>query len=80
MPFNLGAIEIEGACPKCSHKFKEPVRRFEAQDTITCRECGEEIQLVLKNPEELRRAQRTADNLGRAMDDLVKTFNRLGKR
>ena len=80
MPFNLGAAEVEGDCPKCGRKFKEPLRRFEAQDTITCAGCGEQIALVLENPGDLRRAQKATDDLRRSFDGLAKRFDRLGER
>lgn len=70
--FDLGKEKINGNCPKCNTGFSATLEKVSRNATITCRGCGERIQLKDQGGK-TKKALRT-------IEGFEKTLKKLGGR
>ena len=74
--FDIGKEKINGNCPNCNARFSTTLERVGRNAVISCRSCGERIQLK----DQGGATQKAIRDIKKASDDLEKAFRKLGRR
>jgi len=70
---NLNKHKIDGNCPSCNRVFTITLGQVSNQETITCKSCNEEINLIDNNGT----TKKGLKDINKAFTDLDKSFKNL---